>query len=100
MSQPVGVGRLNTMNRRKFVALTGTLFSSFATGVGCEVPAGFPAENDGRLNARPKTGDKTAAPGVRALGLATTRDAMLLIPTKRSQPLPLLVMLHGAGGNA
>jgi phospholipase/carboxylesterase len=39
-------------------------------------------------------------PGTRPLGLEPHRDGLLMLPEAGAQPLPLLVLLHGAGGRA
>ena len=53
-----------------------------------------------RLHARPEPGFHPAEPGLRRLGLASARDGLLFVPeAARSRPVPLLVMLHGAGGS-
>ena len=54
-----------------------------------------------RLHARPELGFHPAESGLRPLGLGSTRDGLLYVPeAARSHPVPLLVMLHGAGGSA
>lgn len=57
----------------------------------------------GRLTARPR-GAKTAAaaPGLHQLKLEQGRDGFIYVPATYSaeRPAPLLLMLHGAGGNA
>ena len=40
------------------------------------------------------------APGRQMLGVEAERDAMLYLPAGREADLPLLVLLHGAGGDA
>jgi phospholipase/carboxylesterase len=56
--------------------------------------------DDGRIAARPKAGVKTSQSGTQPLGLAEGRDGALQIPaTAAGTPLPLLVLLHGAGGS-
>ena len=56
---------------------------------------------DGRVSARPKAGVRTTASGTQRLGLSEDRDAILHMPaTIPAAPLPLLVLLHGAGGVA
>jgi phospholipase/carboxylesterase len=60
---------------------------------------------EGRLQARPMaTAQPTdAAPsGTHPLGLADERDALLYVPAgyQGDKPAPLVVLLHGAGGNA
>jgi phospholipase/carboxylesterase len=68
---------------------------AFATG--CDRDAAF--ANDGRLNGRPRAvTTTTAADG--ALGLDRNRDALLRLPARTvTTPVPLLVLLHGAGGS-
>ena len=61
-----------------------------------------PGASDGRLTVRPQQpGDGTLTPGLHALGLASPRDAALYTPAgyDPAQPAPLVVSLHGAGGN-
>lgn len=85
------------LTRRRFGALAGGAFASIALG-GCQL--GLPAASlDGRLKARPGAGVKTTAQGTAALGLGSQRDAILQMPSKAvSGPVPLMVLLHGAGG--
>ncbi|HYP13908.1 MAG TPA: phospholipase [Bryobacteraceae bacterium] len=54
-----------------------------------------------RLAARPKSAERKREPGQLALGLTPQRDALLYIPEQYSsdRPTPLVVSLHGAGGN-
>ncbi len=58
----------------------------------------------GRLSARPQIIAQPggAAAGVSRLGLGDGRDGFLFVPTglDPSRPAPLVVMLHGAGGEA
>jgi predicted esterase len=58
----------------------------------------------GRLTARPlSTGHTTVqAHGLQSLDLDHKRDALLFVPStyRPDEPLPLVVSLHGAGGNA
>lgn len=54
----------------------------------------------GRIGARPVSGTKTTGPQTRTLGLDAKRDAILQLPSKAPEgPVPLLVLLHGAGGS-
>jgi predicted esterase len=70
-----------------------------------EVKAGSTAAQ-ARLTARPAPPAEdripTAPPGLRPLRLGGSRDGFLFVPAgyRREQPAPLVVMLHGAGGNA
>lgn len=60
------------------------------------------ASVNGRLLARPTQPTGTARSGLQPLGLSTKRDGLLYVPKnyQASQPAPLVVMLHGAGGDA
>ncbi len=61
------------------------------------------ADGAGRLSARPGTPTEPALPpGVHPLGLGTGRDGLVYVPAghQPERPAPLVVMLHGAGGNA
>ena len=87
------------VSRRRFNAIaTGAVASLFA-GAAC---FGSETQADAaRITARHRKGAKTSASGTRALGLASDRDATLAMPaTIPDTPLPLLVLLHGAGGSA
>jgi phospholipase/carboxylesterase len=56
-----------------------------------------------RLERAPTVEDDQAAPfGVQQLSLDAERDALLFVPRtyQADRPAPLVVMLHGAGGNA
>lgn len=61
-------------------------------------------EEPGRLLARPPSEASFAptGPGVHALGLTPRRDGLVAVPDDYShdRPAPLVVMLHGAGGDA
>jgi phospholipase/carboxylesterase len=63
-----------------------------------------PAPNRGRLGARPGSADNAAprpAPGLHRIGLGEARDGLLRVPDAATDhALPLVVMLHGAGGHA
>lgn len=89
------------MTRRRFGAMTGAALAALALG-GCRGNAAT-AETS-RITARPK-GDvggpsKPPSAGARPLELGDARDAILFIPAGApATPLPLLVLLHGAGGS-
>ena len=58
-------------------------------------------KNNGRLFVRPHTPTGPRSTGQVMLGLDRERDAILQLPkTAADSPLPLLVMLHGAGQSA
>ena len=56
---------------------------------------------EGRLGARPRTVSTTIAPGFSALSISRDRDGQLYVPpAAKAGPVPLMVLLHGAGGSA
>lgn len=77
------------------------MIASVALDTACradELQKAMPA--DGRIAARPRPGLVPSGGGARALGLGKPRDAILQLPaTTAGTPLPLLVLLHGAGGS-
>jgi phospholipase/carboxylesterase len=88
------------VTRRRFGALAGGAFASFAFGDACQFASQPSPGHDGRLTVRPRANVTTSATGSRALGLNRSRDAILQLPANpTSAPLPLLVLLHGAGGS-
>lgn len=74
-----------------------TMLGLFA-GSGCRV---FPATPITRLRARPGEPGKIPKPGAHPLNLRRQRDAVLYVPAALApdRPAPLVVFLHGAGGN-
>jgi phospholipase/carboxylesterase len=84
------------------LALTPALGSACAAVPGPEVSLreGVPPPSV-RLQARPQATSTTLAPGLHALGLARRRDGLLWVPEEaRRGPVPLVVMLHGAGSSS
>ena len=91
-------GGEHQLTRRQFGALASGTFASFVLGTACA--ASEVRQADPRLTARPRRGTKTSASGSRDLGLGSARDGVLHLPEKAGTgPLPLLVLLHGAGGS-
>ena len=85
------------LTRREFAVIAAGAVASIAMGGSCE--GELQPGNDGFIAARPRTGVKTTGSGSRTLGLGSGRDAVFQLPSKHSEsPLPLLVLLHGAGG--
>jgi predicted esterase len=91
------------MHRRQFVR------SAFAAGLaatGCNrITAGSqPTSGNPRLTARPGSGPfPTIAAGSHSLGIGTGgRDGRFVVPSgySPSSPAPLVLLLHGASGNA
>ena len=58
--------------------------------------------SEGRLEARPEQPTEEPARGLQPLDLETGRDGLLYVPAAYAavRPAPLVLMLHGAGGNA
>ena len=81
-------------------ALLGFLAVSLGMAA-CGNDAGTTAPPTGRerLTAQPNPATVTAAPGTYNLSVATNKDAQLIVPAvSGSGAIPLLIMLHGAGG--
>jgi len=88
-------------NRREFTSLLGSATAALAVGAGCDLGA-FVAQSVGRLTKRPKAGVKTTVRGHVPLKLGGLRDGWLDVPSAipANEPMPLAIMLHGAGGAA
>jgi len=80
-----------------------TAVATAVATLGCWASGPVGAAQRGRFEARPLSGpgSVTAEPGEHRLGLNGARDATLYIPRRAvsNVPMPLLVMLHGAGGS-
>lgn len=89
------------MTRRRFGAIVGASVGAVAFGSACGALGGEASAENARLT-RPRTAaDKTTvAPGTARLELGERRDATLRVPDTVSGRLPLMVLLHGAGGTA
>ena len=97
MHGPPGAGL--RVNRRRFVALAGGAIGSLAFAGSCDA-SDAPQADDSTIAARPRRNVYSSGTGARALGLDGSRDAILQMPSNAaSRPLPLLVLLHGAGGS-
>ena len=63
-----------------------------------------PAASSGRLQARSAAAPRIPppSPGLHKLGLEEARDGLLYVPERPdpTRPMPLVLMLHGAGGRA
>ena len=92
---------MSPMTRRDFGLMTGGAIAAAVVSPACTLDSLALQNLDGRIAARPKSGVKTSASGSQRLGLAQDRDAILQMPAVvPSGPMPLLVLLHGAGGSA
>jgi phospholipase/carboxylesterase len=69
---------------------------------GCGGPSTDVNRGSARLTARPATPTSAVTPGLIPLQLGVGRDGSLLVPASYNpaQPMPLVLALHGAGGNA
>lgn len=103
-----GLNTTRPVTRRRFGALAGGAVASVALGGACNRWSEARQADEGRLSARPRVGAKTTGTprllsgqaGRRALGLDGARDAILQLPASvASTPIPLVVLLHGAGGS-
>ena len=85
------------VTRRRFCEVTSGTLGVLALGTACH---GSQQKGAAGISARPARGIKTTGPQTRTLGLGAARDAVLQLPSKSSgAPVPLLVLLHGAGGS-
>ena len=90
---------------KRFLA---AVLSMLVPGVSCmaaassSVPGSIPAKaSRGELAARPAAGgDRHGRPGLHELALENAEPALLYVPANQppDHPMPLVVMLHGAGG--
>jgi len=87
------------VTRRQFTLTAGWAVASVLAHEACSAETTSAQGGGAALSARPRPGVETSATaGV--LGLADRRDAVLQLPPAPSkEPLPLLVLLHGAGGS-
>jgi phospholipase/carboxylesterase len=87
------------ISRRQFGQAAGSVLASCLAGAGCRALGESAPVSVGRLTARPFGSRTTWSPGTHTLELHSARDAVLHIPAKAGEaPLPLMVLLHGAGG--
>lgn len=91
----------SAVTRRRFGAIAGSAFAALAIGgAGDGTESQGPPGADGRIGARPRPGISTSISGTRTLDIGEPRDATIQIPANASgAPLPLLLLLHGAGGS-
>src|SRR5678816_2155513 len=89
------------ISRRKFCGITGGTVASLAFSNACRLNSNSAMKNNGRRFVRPHTPTGPRSTGQVMLGLDRERDAILQLPkTAADSPLPLLLMLHGAGQSA
>lgn len=93
----------NCMTRREALAAIAVGTAGVAMGCSLGEQTVLPIRNDGRLAARPRTDLGAPTPGLTSLRLGNSaRDGVLYVPegVATDHPVPLIVMLHGAGGSA
>jgi len=90
-----------SIGQRRYGAIVAGLLLALTCGDACSRAFTWPEVNDGRLKARPRAATvTTTARDQHALGLESGRDAILQVPaTTGDEAMPLLVLLHGAGGS-
>ncbi|MFN8574789.1 MAG: hypothetical protein U0132_22230 [Gemmatimonadaceae bacterium] len=92
------------IDRREFIANFGAVAT--VASVACRSSSAAPVVPGAEhLTARVSAPTEQAATGLHPLGLGTStsgRDGVLFVPTSyvATQPLPLVVLLHGAGGSS
>lgn len=86
-----------SVTRRRFGTIAGGALASIALGGACRASEAETAQRE-RISARPRKGVTTSGSGTRALGIGESRDAIVQLPPASGVALPLLVLLHGAGG--
>jgi phospholipase/carboxylesterase len=95
-----------TLTRRELLRLAGDalgvpLAASLASPLAALAASGCGGQAAERLAPVPAAGDapraRPAGPGVQPLGLGGERDGVFVVPG-REGPVPLILMLHGAGG--
>lgn len=82
------------MNRRSAIRASFALLAA-----GCLSPTGSDPVTQGRLRPRASADTNRLSAGTSPLGFASGRDGWLHVPPHaETEPLPLLLLLHGAGG--
>jgi phospholipase/carboxylesterase len=92
------------MTRPQTPTRTGRLFTLALVGIVAACSLGQSQDltwRDGRLKARPRIVSGIPASGFAPLAISRERDGVLFIPAAAAKgPVPLVVVLHGAGGSA
>jgi predicted esterase len=90
-----------TLTRREMLARVAMGAAGVSLGCALGESLEFPPPGDGRLAARPQANAGVPAPGTTPLLIDTGRDGVVYVPPGLpAGPVPLVLMLHGAGGSA
>src|SRR5690349_17048550 len=93
-----------TIDRRTALGAMSSAFAALISSPGllraARVAAPAPARELGRLETRHSPATERTTPGSYLLGLRRERDGVLYLPPQYShdRPIPLVLLLHGAGG--
>jgi phospholipase/carboxylesterase len=89
-------------NRRDFLASMATFAMGSTTGCSQRTATPDFSTDPARLQARVTPPTRAIQTGSSDLGLAAGKDGLLYVPRsyRPNQPMPLIVLLHGAGGTA
>jgi phospholipase/carboxylesterase len=88
------------LSRRDFALGAIASLAATQTTSGCTGANIAPDRRRGHVDAQPSATRTRLTPGTHPLGLRQHRDGVLQLPaTPADGPLPLLVLLHGAGGS-
>jgi predicted esterase len=89
-------------SRRQFIAASALTAGGLLLGCSDSTgPYEMPVEPGRRLSSRPMPNTSLARQGLQPLGLGASRDGLIYIPAAAQKgPVPLIVLLHGAGGSA
>ncbi len=89
------------ISRRQAVSRVALGTAGLLLGCSLEGTVGTREPGTGRLLARPRAGVGNASPGTSPLLLQSGRDGVIYVPPGLTPgPVPLILMLHGAGGSA
>ena len=88
-----------SISRRRFALKAASLLTAGVVAEACHRKGGGQPPRDARLRARPLATVTSRKPGTLALGLGGERDGVLQLPDTGNDPVPLFVLLHGAGGD-
>jgi phospholipase/carboxylesterase len=92
----------HSITRRRFAALAVSGLAAVTSGGACHARSGEQPSSysGGEILVRPRAGVTTSGSGTTRLELERARDGILQVPqTLSNDPLPLLLLLHGAGGS-